>query len=241
MWRLLRMIGIRTKAMILIGSLLLRSYKPSNKIWKECNKQEFDDVGINKRNMKWNFMEYRNSIEMQIFKNPNSFLSKIHTHARTHTWPAMRNELSKYDSEKIPDELTIGGIAVCTERAKASKARVKEEEDDDEECQQLTVLSLVWIWFADFFHSPLRKTGSSLRLSSTNWTATSFFFSVFLCGPFLDRLTGLLEYGPIGFCWGFGPFGDLLLLLDKQAWLHANFHFRAFTNLQLKPKNINFC
>lgn len=34
---------------------------------------------------------------------------------------------------------------MCTERAKASKARVKEEEDDDEEFQQLTVLSLVWI------------------------------------------------------------------------------------------------
>ena len=65
--------------MILIGYLLVGSYKPSNKIWRESNKQEFDDVGINKRNVKWNFMEYWNSIEMQIFKNPNSFLSKIYT------------------------------------------------------------------------------------------------------------------------------------------------------------------
>lgn len=149
---------------------------------------------------------------------------------------------------EIPVELTIGGIAVRTERAKANKARVKEEDDEDwrrisatnslESCLDL----ICWL-----FHSPLRKTG----VWGWGWARRTelprhFFFSVLLCGPFLDRWTGLLEYGPIGFCWGFGPFGDLQLLLDKQARLHANFilehsqnlfFVQLATNLDLKPKN----
>lgn len=129
------------------------------------------------------------NIEMKIFKNPNSFLSKIYTHV----WSAMRNEFSKYDFEKYLMNWASEGSQCVRREQKQTEATVKEEEDEDEELQQLTVLSLVWIWFdliCWLFHSPLRKTGLSFSLSSTN-CHVNFFLGLIMWALFksLDRPT----------------------------------------------------